>query len=246
MFGGSGLGAAIAALEGTAERPLRWATAQYLSFARVGSVVDIDVTLAVHGRLTTQARAVAHVGGTEIITVNGALGNREYPRDATFACPPVVQPPEDCPIRERHGDVDDALDSRIEQRWALPLGATEPTVIEPGRVACWSRMPDLLEPSAASLAVMGDYVPMGIGFVQGGNTGSTSLDNTIRVFEPVPSEWYLLDITVHGISDGFGHGSINIWAQDGPLCAVGSQTCIVRHRDNGKTRIAQAIRVVPA
>ena len=80
MFGGCGLGAAIAALEGTAERPIVWATAQYLSFAKVDSVVDFDVTLAVHGSKTTQARAVGHVGGTEIITVNAALGQRSAPR----------------------------------------------------------------------------------------------------------------------------------------------------------------------
>ena len=66
MFGGSGLGAAIAAMEGTSGRPLVWATAQYLSFAQVETIVDIDVTLAVHGQKTTQARAVGHVGGTAV------------------------------------------------------------------------------------------------------------------------------------------------------------------------------------
>ena len=50
MFGGSGLGAAIAAMEGTSDRPVVWATAQYLLFAKVGTVVDFDVTLAVHGK----------------------------------------------------------------------------------------------------------------------------------------------------------------------------------------------------
>ncbi|HWJ98819.1 MAG TPA: acyl-CoA thioesterase, partial [Acidimicrobiales bacterium] len=33
LFGGCGLGAAIAALEGTTDRPLVWATAQYLNYA---------------------------------------------------------------------------------------------------------------------------------------------------------------------------------------------------------------------
>ena len=41
MFGGSGLGAAIAAMEGTSDRPVVWATAQYLLFAKVGTVVDL-------------------------------------------------------------------------------------------------------------------------------------------------------------------------------------------------------------
>src|SRR6187397_3124959 len=45
MFGGAGLGAAIAAMEGTSGRETIWATAQYLSFARPGEYVDVDVTL---------------------------------------------------------------------------------------------------------------------------------------------------------------------------------------------------------
>ena len=62
LFGGSGLGAAIEALEGTTGRPVVWATAQYLSYARPGTVMDIDVTVAVEGHQITQARAVGHVG----------------------------------------------------------------------------------------------------------------------------------------------------------------------------------------
>ena len=44
LFGGCGLGAAIEALERTTGRPLVWATAQYLSYARPPSVVDIAIT----------------------------------------------------------------------------------------------------------------------------------------------------------------------------------------------------------
>ncbi len=230
LFGGCGLGAGIAALEGTTGRPIVWATAQYLSFAKVGTVVDIDVTIAVEGRYTTQARAVCHVGGTEIITVNAALGRREHPTDIHYGQRPVVQPAVDCPARPPRTTVAESIDSRLEQRWALPPAVTEPAVLEPGRLAVWARMPELLEPSAASLAVLGDYVPLGISFVHGEDTSSTSLDNTLRVLTAVPSEWYLLDIRVEGLRHGFGHGDIHIWAGDGTLCAIGSQSCIVRRR----------------
>ena len=242
LFGGCGLGAAIAALEGTTERPIVGATAQYLSFAKVDSVVDIDVTIAVDGRATTQARAVAHVGGTEIITVNAALGLRDDPTELVHGAPPDVLSPGECPVRERFGDAADAMDSRMEQRWALPPGADSPTVLEPGRVAVWTRMPDLLEPSAASLAVLGDYVPMGISFTSDRAKSATSLDNTIRVVNTVPSEWYLLDIRVDGVRRGFGHGAIHIWAEDGSLCAIGSQSCIVRERaPDGSVRPRRAV-----
>lgn len=245
LFGGSALGAAIAAMEGTAGRPVVWATAQYLSFAKVDTVVDIDVTLAVHGRATTQARAVCHVGGTEIITVNAALGRREYPAEVQNGHPPAVQPPEDCPPRERFSDADDALDSRIEQRWALPVGADEPAELEPGRVGVWSRMPELLEPSAASFAVLGDFVPLGLSFTQNGRANSTSLDNTIRILQTEPSEWYLLDLWVDAIRDGFGHGTVHIWSPSGTLCAIGSQTCITRYREDDVRRPPRRLAEAP-
>ena len=54
-----------------------WATAQYLSYAKPPSVMDVDVTLAAVGRSITQGRVVGHVGDTEILTVNAALGERK-------------------------------------------------------------------------------------------------------------------------------------------------------------------------
>ena len=76
MFGGVGMAAAISAMEGTCGRPVIWATAQYLSFARPPSVVDLDVRAPTRGHYTTQARVIAHVGDREILTVNAALGAR--------------------------------------------------------------------------------------------------------------------------------------------------------------------------
>ena len=43
LFGGVGLGAAVDAMERHTGRPLVWATAQYLSFTRPPSVLDIEV-----------------------------------------------------------------------------------------------------------------------------------------------------------------------------------------------------------
>ena len=63
MFGGCGLGAAILAMERTTGRNVVWATGQYLSFAKVGEIMDLDVTVAVSGRYTAQARVIGSVGG---------------------------------------------------------------------------------------------------------------------------------------------------------------------------------------
>jgi len=84
LFGGCGLAAAISAMEATTGRNLIWATAQYLSYARPGEVMDIDVTVSVSGHQMTQARAVCHVGEREILTVNAALGDRPLDMHGQF------------------------------------------------------------------------------------------------------------------------------------------------------------------
>src|SRR5581483_3862736 len=109
LFGGCGLAAAIEAMEVTSGRPCVWATAQYLSFAMVGSRVDLDVTLAVAGHNVTQARCVGHVGDKEILTVNGALGSREEIAVGLWAERPDVPGPEECAERTHRRDMDDTI-----------------------------------------------------------------------------------------------------------------------------------------
>ena len=230
LFGGCGLGAAIAALEGTTGRPLVWATAQYLSYAQPPSVVDIDVTIAVSGRQSTQARAVGHVADREIFTVNAALGSRPLDIDETFVTPLPVPPPEDCDPRPLRIPGEESIMSRLELRlasaraWEDLRGSPAPG----GRSALWARIPDLLEPSASTLAILGDYVPFGIGQALGAFAGGNSLDNTLRVRRIVPTDWILLAIQVDGIGNGFGHGTVHLYAQDGTLMASASQSTIVR------------------
>ncbi len=231
LFGGCGLGAAIAALEGTTGRPLVWATAQYLSYATPPSVVDIDVTIAVEGRQSSQARAVGHVADREIFTVNAALGRRPLDVDETFVRPLDVPAPEDCDPRPLRIPGEESIMSRLEVRlasaraWEDMRGNPAPG----GRSALWARIPDLLEPSAGTLAILGDYVPFGIGQALGAFAGGNSLDNTLRVRRIVPTDWILLDIQVDGIANGFGHGTIHLYAQDGTLMASASQSTIVRY-----------------
>ena len=69
---------------------------------------------------------------------------------------------------------------------------------------------------------------MGVGQALGLLAGGNSLDNTLRVARLVPTEWVMLDIRVHAVDHGFGHGLVHLWAQDGTLLATASQSCIVR------------------
>jgi len=232
LFGGCGLAAAIEAMEGTTGRPCVWATAQYLSHARPPAVVEFAVTEAVSGSSVTQARAVGRVGGDEILTVNGALGRRDIDVDGEWAVRPDVPPPDACPERilgPHHLDKETIM-RRIEVRVAAgrqewEMDGTPGT----GRNALWARIPEHMHISAAALAVLGDYVPSGIRQATGANTGGTSLDNTLRVVRLVPTEWVLLDIRIHAVAHGFGHGLVHQWAEDGTLLATASQSAMVRY-----------------
>jgi acyl-CoA thioesterase len=230
LFGGCGLGAAISALGGTTSRPIVWATAQYLSFARPGSILDIDVTVAVEGKQTTQARAVGHVGGTEILTVNAALGERDFPESGQWTRFPDVPAPDSCPVRERRWNTDnESILDRLDQRWALtPTPVDGAATGGPGHCAVWTRMPQLLRVSAPALAVLGDYVPLGLGVTLDGQITSNSLDNTLRVVHVVETEWVLVDIFVESVRRGFGHGHVYLWSEDGTLMATASQSALVR------------------
>jgi acyl-CoA thioesterase II len=235
LFGGCGLGAAISAMEATTGRPCVWATAQYLSYAREPEIVDIDVVVPVAGHQITQARAVAHVGDREILTVNAALGSRPLPDHGQWAQYPTnVPPPNDCPPRESRFPLGQTILGRLDMRMARakPFGSLDGTASDDGHTLVWVRIPELGDRcDATTLAILGDYVPMGIGQALGRMGGGNSLDNTIRVGTLVPCEWMLLDIAIDMVGNGFGHGTVHMWSPDGVLVGTASQSCIVRFFD---------------
>jgi acyl-CoA thioesterase len=228
-------------MERTCGRPVIWATAQYLSFARPPSVVDLDVRTPAQGRHVTQARVVAHVGDKEILTVNAALGARESEWSQQWARAPTVPPPEQCEEshRWRHGRAD--LHSHSEVRVALgrhgrspssgpdsedgaPAGAGD------GRMVLWIRPRGGHPVDSTMLAIMADHVPSGIGNALGAVAGANSLDNTIRFRRVVPTDWVLADIQIHGVHGGFAHGAMRLFSRSGELMATASQSMILRVR----------------
>jgi acyl-CoA thioesterase II len=119
LFGGCALGAAIAALEVTTGRPVVWAAAQYLAYARPPELLDLDVIVAVAGHHTTQARAIGHVEDREVFTVNAALGRRTMAEQGSWAVMPTVPNPSQCvPKGIRMTTSGDTLPNRLDIRLA--------------------------------------------------------------------------------------------------------------------------------
>jgi acyl-CoA thioesterase II len=230
LFGGCGLGAALVALESVTGRPTIWATAQYLSYAPTGSTVDYEVILAVVGGHVTQGRAVAWSEGREILTVNAALGVPQMETREVWEEPPEVPPPHECPQRQLPAILANSILDRVDVRVAR--GRTfEDVTASPGdpRSALWARVPGHLSPSAATLAIFGDYVPGGASQPLGRRTMGRSLDNTLRIVQLEPTEWVLCDIRMHAAVGGYAHGSAFLWSSGGTLLATASQSFGIRY-----------------
>ena len=161
--------------------------------------------------------------------MNAALGRRELEVEGQWEPMPDVPSPEECgPRRFRHPN-DDSIMQRLDMRLALGRDFTEFDGTQgTGRSALWARLPETLDMSAGALAILGDYVPFGVGQSLGRMAGGNSLDNTLRIVRLVPTRWVLVDIRIQAVANGFGHGIAHLWAEDGTLLATASQSVIVR------------------
>jgi acyl-CoA thioesterase len=250
MFGGVGLAASIRAMEGALGRPVIWATAQYLSYARTPAVVDFDVFVSAHGRHTSQARVSARVGEQEVINALAALGERQSPYSGQWSSAPDVPPPEACDPSHRWDDRENDLHSRMDVRVALGRhGASEAgegEMSEDGRLVLWLRARNDEPVDSAMLAIMADHVPSGIGNALGLNAGANSLDNTIRFRRVVPTDWVLADIQIHAVEAGFVHGALKLYARSGELMATASQSMILRVRGAPEDVSSEPVAVTAA
>jgi acyl-CoA thioesterase len=225
LFGGCGLAAGIAALEEASGRPTVYAAAHYLSFAQLGSVVDVTVDLAAVGKRVTQARATATTEGREVLTVNAALGRSELDSPTPWLTMPTVPPPEECPLRVMPRIFEASIFDHVETRIAIgrAFDQLDGTPGDPVS-ALWARMPSHLDPSAATLAIFGDLVAGGVSQPLGRNAFGQSLDNTIRVANLEPTEWVLVEIHMHALAGGFSQGTAYLWSQTGALLGTASQS----------------------
>jgi acyl-CoA thioesterase len=225
LYGGCGLASGIVALEEASGRPTIYAAAHYLSFAPLGAEVSVVVDLAVEGNRVTQARATTYVDDQEILTTNAALGTGELTSPTPWLKMPDVPSPEDCPPRDLPRRFNNSIFNYVETRTAIgrPLGEEITTPGSPVS-ALWARVPNHLEPSAATLAIFGDLVSGGASQPLGRHAMGRSLDNTIRVASLKPTEWVLCEIHMHALSGGFAQGAGFLWSRDGTLLGTASQS----------------------
>jgi acyl-CoA thioesterase len=230
LQGGAAFAAAIEATVGATGRPLRWATAQFISHVQRGSEVDIDITVPVDGHHLSQARAVMHCEGSEILTMLAALGERPLPFGGLWPVPPDVPAPEDCPERLVPGKSGPSILQTFDRRAAVGRSYTEVDGHPgPGRSASWFRLPNGRRTvGAGDLALIGDFLMVEFADALGVPCTGASLDNTVRVAGLDETEWVLLDASVHSVSGGLGYGTAHLWSQTGGLLGTTSQSLVIR------------------
>lgn len=233
MFGGVGLGAAIEALQNASGRSVVWATAQYLDFARPGSTVDFDVRIPVTGRFNSQGRVIGHVNDAEIIVVTAALGHRPDPYRGQWLQRPDVPEPLTCPIIgdtiSPPGSLMDQFERRLARGRMGGLGGAMDGPDASGQVCMWIRAVHGAPIGGPMLAVVADYVVGASSHAMGRQVNGNSLDNTIRYTGTGHHEWVLCDMHMQAAFGGAGHATMYIYAPDGLLLAIASQSFILRY-----------------
>lgn len=234
LYGGSGIAACVEASERTTGRPLQWITTQYVGSPLPGDVVDIEVTVAADGRATTQTQVTGSVDGKVVLASVAAHNVRDAGDEQAFAIMPSVPPPAESQL------FDDIFDTRtdggptsffdfFERRIALGKFAQgafgEP---QTDGLAMWVRLLGEQTGSPATQGFVADIGPLAVCAALGLMPGGTSLDNTIRVVDPRPSEWVLLEVQADGFHRSVGHSTARLWSDDGRLLGLAQQSAIVR------------------
>jgi acyl-CoA thioesterase len=215
LFGGTGIAVMVATMEAETNRDALWTTVQYAGTAELGTRVDCRVEELARGKRTSQVRMTASVGDDVVLAAVGATGAaRADAIEAQMPTMPTMPPPEE----------------GIE--WAhMPEGLRRaPSWLElaemrhvPEGAAIWARMRSGLH-TRATMAFLADMVPSSVVRAAGRMGGGTSLDNSVRFGRLVPAEWILLDMDPWFATGGYLHGAARVWAEDGALLGVASQT----------------------
>jgi acyl-CoA thioesterase II len=243
LYGGSGIAASIEAAERATGRPLQWITTQFIGTPVPDEVIDLRVELAAHGRATTQAQVFGSVGDRAVFASLCAHTDRPTGDGVGFLQMPDVPAPDECASMSEPfaAIVAGSFFDHLERRRAAGKLAVE-AIGNPqtGLLALWCRIPGHRIGSAATQAFVADIIPLAVCAALGAMPGGTSLDNTLRIIDPDPSEWVLLEIVAEGFHRSVGHGSLRLWSQDGRLLGTAQQTCIIRTSHHAAATAATA------
>jgi acyl-CoA thioesterase len=228
LYGGTGLAVSVAAMEAATDRPILWASTQFVSQPYLGATIEWEVERLAVGKRAAQlmlratadgAVAFVAIGSTGIPAADGLTGE--------YLQMPKVSPPDGAPPRFS------SLPSVPNpESWTLVVELREAEVLEDDGppVAFWARLRNGGALTPAAIAFVADMVPLGVARSAGKLGAGSSLDNTMRFRGGVAdTDWVLLDLQGDFANGGYGHGTVRMWTQDGALVATGSQSASMRY-----------------
>lgn len=233
LFGGVGLAAGIIALEAATGQPPVYMTCQFASTVSPPAELAFRTELLAQGRTASQGQVIGTSEQRTILALLGATGSRREDHRMIWRGMPETAPPDVCEPLQRFQE-NEALHDHVEVRMARGMFGFAPEGA-PGRgrssgdasTLFWLRMP-AVQHDAASLALMADYLPSGVGNSLDTRIFCSSLDNTIRFVEPIEvdtsSEWLLCESHVEFVAAGFAATRGFIWSRDGRLLASANQS----------------------
>jgi acyl-CoA thioesterase II len=240
MNGGSGFAACMTALQHVTGRPIVWASCHFESFVFAPARLDLRVEVRKVGGVTTHARAELSNGDETILTVSAALGRRAGGSAGTWLARSDVPPPGACPLIDltHQGIAERSIANHVDMRRARgrTLDQLDGTPGD-GHSALWVHMDTMSGPiTVGELAIAADFLPFDIGQTSGIHATGSSIDNTLRMAELVQTDWVLVDIQMQSMSRNMMHATAGLWAEDGTLLALASQTMFSRPANTGPAR----------
>lgn len=213
-MGGAAMATHIAAMEAHFDKPLLWATIHFLNHGLLGEDMALRVEPVSGGRSVVQAMSTMRRGETVLHRTVAALGARAGEPDRAFVRMPDVLRPEACPVK-----IDDAM--QIDGN--LMTQFDRRTAYEDSVAGCeymWIRPNFETRIDAPYLALVSDFF---LGALPRTRRG-TSLDNTFRLINLAETRWVLAVTQMSSFTRGAAHGTQHLFAENGTLLAVSSQT----------------------
>jgi acyl-CoA thioesterase II len=223
MSGGAQLAAIVALLEEETQLPLIQAACQFRKSPLSGEDFELHIDYLHRGRSITLAEISLVTRGKVGTKATASLGARPDIGAYQWRTAPQAPEPAQCPplpfIRSDAGDLHRYLDVRIIR--AAGDNAA-------GQLAYWVRWNGDGPVPNAFLTIIADYLPEALHFNLGRPAGASSLDNAIRILGSADTDWLLCHTQLSAMSNGLFHGTMDIYAQNGKLLALASQSAVAR------------------
>ena len=203
LYGGAGIAASVATIEAETGRDALWTTTQFVGSADMGERIDCHVEVLASGRRTSQVRVTGTVGDRIVFAALGATGATR-----------------DGPVEIQVGTMPDAPGPEHGESWS-------------SRHRHWQNLADgvlIKDNHLQALSAAGYGVADAVRMARARATHMVQIEIEVEDLEQMQEaleaepDWILLDMDPYFGSGGYLHGAARVWAEDGTLLAVASQT----------------------